>query len=160
MPEDYYSSRFVVDKMIDYIDRGRSGGKPFSPRSTSSPTISRSRRRTRISRATGPPISGGWTALRTARRDRAAALGIIPAGTPMVTMASTRDWNALPPDERAAQARAMAAYGGMAEAADAEIGRLVAHLKATGDYANTVFVFLSDNGAEPTDPMATFLERG
>jgi arylsulfatase/uncharacterized sulfatase len=51
----------------------------------------------------------------------------------------------------------MAAYGGMAEAADAEIGRLIAHLKASGDYENTVFVFLSDNGAEPTDPMATFL---
>jgi arylsulfatase A-like enzyme len=75
----------------------------------------------------------------------------------MMTMGSTRDWNALPSAERAAQARAMAAYGGMAEAADAQVGRLVAHLMATGDYADTVFVFLSDNGAEPTDPMATFL---
>ena len=55
----------------------------------------------------------------------------------------------------------MAAYGGMAEAADGpQIGRLVAHLKATGDYDNTIFVFLSDNGAEPTDPVATLAAAG
>jgi len=159
LPKDYYSSRFVVDRMIDYIDRDRTGRKPFFasinflanhiPVQAPDAYIARYRAAYR----------GGWTALRTARRDRAAALGIIPAGTPMVTMGSTRDWNALPPAERAAQARAMAAYGGMAEAADAQIGRLVAHLKATGDYANTVFVFLSDNGAEPFDPMGTFLSR-
>lgn len=159
LPRDFYSSRFVVDKMIDYIDRGRPGGKPFFASinflanhiPVQAPDAYIARYRT--------AYQGGWTALRTARRDRAAALGIIPAGTPMVTMGSTRDWNALPPAERAAQARAMAAYGGMAEAADAQVGRLVAHLKATGDYANTVFVFLSDNGAEPFDPMATFLSR-
>lgn len=157
LPKDYYSSRFVVEKMIDYIERGRASGRPFFASinflanhiPVQAPDAYIARYRT--------AYDGGWTALRTARRDRAAALGIIPAGTPMVTMASTRDWNALPSAERAAQARAMAAYGGMAEAADAEIGRLVAHLKATGDYADTVFVFLSDNGAEPIDPMATFL---
>ena len=157
LPKGYYSSRFVVDKMIDYIDRGRADGKPFFASinflanhiPVQAPDAYIARYQT--------AYRGGWTALRAARRDRAAALGIIPAGTPMVTMASTRDWNALPAEERAAHARAMAAYGGMAEAADAEIGRLIAHLKASGDYANTVFVFLSDNGAEPTDPMATFL---
>src|SRR3546814_8974525 len=29
LPRDYYSSRFVVDKMIDYIDGGAASGKPF-----------------------------------------------------------------------------------------------------------------------------------
>ena len=159
LPKDYYSSRFVVAKMIDYIERGRSAGKPFFasinflanhiPVQAPDAYIARYR----------AAYDGGWAAIRAARRDRAAALRIVPAGTPMVTMGSTRDWQALPPDERAAQARAMAAYGGMAEAADAQVGRLVAHLRASGDYANTVFVFLSDNGAEPTDPMATFLGR-
>jgi len=41
----------------------------------------------------------------------------------------------------------------MATAMDREVGRLVAHLKARGEYDNTVFVFLSDNGPEPSDPM-------
>jgi len=39
------------------------------------------------------------------------------------------------------------------------VPELIAHLKATGDYDNTIFVFLSDNGAEPTDPMATWFSR-
>ena len=41
----------------------------------------------------------------------------------------------------------------MAEAMDFEIGRLVAHLKSSGQYDNTVFVFLSDNGSDPADPL-------
>ena len=159
LPKDYYSSRFVIDRMIAYIDGGRSSGKPFFasvnflanhiPVQAPDAYIDRYRAAYRQ----------GWTAIRAARRDRAAALGIVPAGTPMVTMGTTRDWATLTADQRAAYARAMAAYGGMAEAADEQIGRLVAHLKASGDYDNTVFVFLSDNGAEPTDPMGTFLGR-
>jgi arylsulfatase/uncharacterized sulfatase len=47
----------------------------------------------------------------------------------------------------------------MATAMDREVGRLVAHLKATGDYDNTIFVFLSDNGAEPTDPYNRLRNR-
>src|SRR3546814_13890790 len=53
----------------------------------------------------------------------------------------------------------MQAYGGMATAMDREVGRLVAHLKATGDYENTIFVFLSDNGAEPTNPFGSLRNR-
>src|SRR3546814_13637689 len=42
---------------------------------------------------------------------------------------------------------------------DGEDGRLFAHLKAGGDYENTIFVFLSDNGAEPADPVASLRNR-
>ena len=159
LPKDFYSSRFVVDKMIDYIDTGRSSGKPFFasvnflanhiPVQAPDAYIARY----------AASYDGGWARLRQTRRDRAVALGIVPTGSGMVTMGTTPDWNGLSAEKRAAEARAMAAYGGMAEAADAQIGRLIAHLKATGDYDNTIFVFLSDNGAEPTDPMATWLSR-
>ncbi|MEO6215433.1 MAG: arylsulfatase [Sphingomonas sp.] len=159
LPKDYYSSRFVVDKMIDYIERGRSSGKPFFASinflANHIPVQAPDAYIARYSAA----YDGGWARIRQARRDRAIALGIMPPGTAVVTMGTTPDWNGLSAETRAARARAMAAYGGMAEAADAQIGRLVAHLKATGDYDNTIFVFLSDNGAEPTDPMATWFGR-
>src|SRR3546814_19570173 len=29
LPKDYYSSRFVVQRMIDYIEADRKSGKPF-----------------------------------------------------------------------------------------------------------------------------------
>jgi arylsulfatase/uncharacterized sulfatase len=47
----------------------------------------------------------------------------------------------------------MEVYAAMAEAMDHEIGRLVSHLKARGQFDNTVFVFLSDNGSDPADPL-------
>ncbi len=153
LPANYYSSRFIVDKAIQYIDADASTGKPFLaslnflanhiPVQAPDADIARYADR----------YGAGWTALRNARRDGAIAKGVMPPGMAMVTMNTTGDWNALSPAEKAARARAMAAYAGMATAMDREIGRLVAHLKTTGAYDNTVFVFLSDNGGEAIDPM-------
>jgi arylsulfatase/uncharacterized sulfatase len=159
LPKDYYSSRFVVQKMIDYIEADRASGKPFLasvnflanhiPVQAPDSDIARY----------AAMYKEGWTALREARAKRAAALGIMPQGAPMVTMATTPDWATQDAEERAAAIRVMQAYGGMATAMDREIGRLVAHLKATGDYENTIFVFLSDNGPEPTDPFNRTINR-
>jgi arylsulfatase A-like enzyme len=159
LPKDYYSSRFVVQRMIDYIEADRASGKPFLasvnflanhiPVQAPDADIARY----------ANMYQHGWTALRAARAKRAAALGIMPAGAPMVAMATTPDWKKLDADERTAAIRVMQAYGAMATAMDREIGRLVTHLKATGDYDNTIFVFLSDNGAEPTNPFSSLRNR-
>ncbi len=159
LPKDYYSSHFVVQRMIDYIEADRKSGKPFFasinflanhiPVQAPDSDIARY----------SAMYKTGWTALRDARAKRAAALGIMPAGVPIVTMPTTPDWQKLDADERAAAVRVMQAYGGMATAMDREVGRLVAHLKATGDYDNTIFVFLSDNGAEPTNPFHSLRNR-
>lgn len=154
LPKDYYSSTFIVDKAMDYIAADRHDGKPFFaylgfqanhvPVQAPIEVIDKYRGR----------YDEGWTALRTARRDRAVELGLIPAGVGLQTMASTADWNALDEQEKRYEARRMEVYAGMAETMDQEIGRFIAHLKANGEYDNTVFVFLSDNGSEPTDPYA------
>ncbi|WP_324187660.1 arylsulfatase [Sphingopyxis solisilvae] len=159
LPKDYYSSRFVVQKMIDYVEADRATGKPFFasinflanhiPVQAPDSDIARY----------AALYKDGWTALRAARAKRAAALGIVPAGVPIVTMPTTPDWQKLGAAERAAAVRVMQAYAGMATAMDREVGRLVAHLKATGDYDNTIVVFLSDNGAEPTNPFASLRNR-
>ncbi len=91
--------------------------------------------------------------LRKARQARAQALGLVPAGADLVQLSSTKDWDSLSADERRWHARHMEAYAGMAEAMDAEVGRLVASLKSTGRYENTVFVFLSDKGSDPANPF-------
>ena len=159
LPKHYYSSRFVVQRMIDYIEADRKSGKPFLasinflanhiPVQAPDSDIARY----------SAMYQGGWTALREARAKRAAALGIVPPGVPMVTMPTTPDWKKLDDEERVAAARVMQAYAGMATAMDREVGRLVAHLKAAGDYDNTIFVFLSDNGAEPTNPFSSLRNR-
>jgi arylsulfatase/uncharacterized sulfatase len=77
----------------------------------------------------------------------------MPADVAMVTMGTSGDWSKLSAEQKRQRAGAMAAYAAMGTAMDREIGRLIAHLKAIGEYENTIFVFLSDNGAEATDPM-------
>ena len=154
LPENYYSSTFIVEKMLNYLKADSADGKPFfAYLGFQANHIPVQAPRSYIDKYAGR-YKDGWTALRKARRERAVALGLVPKDSPMVTMASTENWNALTPDQQRYQQRRMEVYAGMAEAMDASVGRLIAHLKQTGQYDNTVFVFLSDNGAEPSDPYA------
>ncbi|MES2259399.1 MAG: arylsulfatase [Pseudomonadota bacterium] len=159
LPKDYYSSTFIVDKALDYIAGGRQDGKPFfAYLGFQANHIPLQAPQAYLDKYKGR-YQAGWSALRQARRQRAAELGLVPAQAGMVTMASSADWNALDKKQQAYEARRMEVYGAMAEAMDAEVGRLIAHLKREGQYDNTVFVFLSDNGAEATDPNASLAIR-
>lgn len=151
LPRQFYTTTFFIDKAIEYISTGRASGQPFFayvgfqanhvPVQAPQSFIDKYKGR----------YDGGWTALREARRLKAIELGLVPKDTPMVTMSTTRDWAALSDKEKRYQARLMEVYAAMADALDHEVGRLIAHLKSTGEFDNTVFVFLSDNGPEGSD---------
>ncbi len=154
MPKEYYSSAFYVDKAIAYLRADAQSPKPFyTYLAFQANHIPVQAPRSFIDKYRGV-YKDGWTALRTARRNRAAALGLVPKDMPMVTMSTTADWNALTPEQQQYEARRMEVYAAMADAMDYHVGRLVAYLKASGQYDNTVFVFLSDNGAEASDPYS------
>jgi arylsulfatase A-like enzyme len=152
LPEDFYSSRFLVDKMIEFIDGNRQDGKPFLAylpfMAVHSPVQAPQEY---IDRYMGV-YDSGWDVLRQQRKERATALGIVPAGIPMVRMPTTDEWDNLTNEERRYQSKRMAVYAGMIEAMDFHIGRLIEYLKETGLYDNTVFIFTSDNGAEASGP--------
>lgn len=154
LPERFYSSTLIVDKMIGYIDRGRNEGRPF----LASVNFIANHIPVQASDADIAAYDGrydsGWDALRRSRREGAIRAGVMPEGMRLVRMDTTGDWTRLTPEQRAQRTGAMEAYGGMATAMDREVGRLVDHLKAIGEYERTIFVFLSDNGAEATDPMS------
>jgi len=152
MPKEYYSSDFYASRAMDYLRSDAQSNKPFylylAFQANHIPVQAPPEF---IARYKGV-YKDGWNALRSARRDRAAALGVIPSDAPMVSMQTTKDWEQLPPDQKAYEARRMEVYAGMAQAMDFHVGRLIHYLKETGQYDNTVFVFLSDNGAEASDP--------
>ena len=151
MPATYYSSEFFVDKAIGYLRDGAASGKPFFAYvGFQANHVPLQAPRAFIDKYKGR-YQAGWTALRQARRDKAAALGLIPKDTPLVTMGSTQSWDTLSAGDRQYQQRRMEVYAAMAEAMDYHVGRLVDHLKQSGEYENTVFVFLSDNGPEGSD---------
>jgi len=151
MPTKFYSSAYFVDRMIGYLDQDKGSAKPFLayvgfqanhvPLQAPAEFIAKYKGR----------YNQGWTALREARRDSAARLGLVPHKTPLATLPTTLVWAAQDAQAQQYQARRMEVYAAMAEAMDHHVGRLVSHLKATGQFENTVFLFLSDNGAEGSD---------
>jgi len=151
MPAEFYSSTYFVDRTIEYLRSGQASGKPFFAYvGFQANHVPLQAPRAFIDKYRGR-YQDGWTALRAQRRDRSAALGLIPKDTPLAVMPTTRDWSRLSDKEKRYEARRMEVYAGMADAMDHEIGRLVAHLRQTGEFDNTVFVFLSDNGSEGSD---------
>jgi len=102
----------------------------------------------------------GWEALRGERLARMKRIGIVPANTALAPRSpSDRLWEDLSAAEKAVFARFMATYAGFLTHTDEQIGRLVAHLKATGQYDNTLFVLLSDNGAASEAGQKGFFEK-
>ena len=153
LPKRFYSSTLIIDRMIRYIDSDRASGKPFLASVNFIANHIPVQARDADIAAYAGRYNAGWTVLRNERRAAAIAKGVMPADVPTVTMNTTGDWSKLSAQQRRQRAGAMAAYAGMGTAMDREIGRLIAHLKAIGAYENTIFVLLSDNGAEATDPM-------
>lgn len=151
MPKEYYSSTYFVDRMIDYLKTDTRRDQPFFayvgfqanhvPLQAPKAFIDKYKGR----------YKDGWDALREERRQKAIALGLMPASAAAVRMQTTGDWNALPEKDKLYEQRRMEVYAAMADAMDFEVGRLIAHLKQTGEYDNTVFVFMSDNGPEASD---------
>src|SRR5690606_32091916 len=102
--------------------------------------------------------SAGWEALREQRWRRAQELGFVPADAPQAPLhPSLRAWSDLPAEEQALYARSMAVHAGMLESMDHHIGRLIEYLQRRGLAENTIFVVVSDNGPEPSNPLH---ERG
>ncbi len=150
LPDDFYSSRFLIDKAIEFIDGNRGDAQPFFAYVPFMAVhIPVQAPQQFIDRYEGV-YHKGWPVLRRQRRAAAIDLGLVPADSGMVDMASTDDWDGLSEEQQRYNAKRMAVYAGMVEAMDYHIGRLVAYLEATDQLHNTVFIFTSDNGAEPT----------
>lgn len=162
LPDDFYSSRFLIDKTIEFIGSNLGDGRPFFAYVPFQAVhIPVQAPQEYIDRYMGV-YDEGWDHLRQARHDRAVALGVLPEPVPMVRMSTTADWGALSTERQRYEAKRMAVYAGMIEAMDANIARLVAYLDAQGQLDNTLFIFTSDNGAEGSgaqDPNAFSASR-
>lgn len=150
LPEDFYSSQFIVDKMIGYLDETGTGQPFFAYLPFQAIHIPVQAPEEFIRKYKGV-YDDGWHALRLARHERAQALGLIPEDAPLAPMPDTaRDWASLSEEDRALYAARMEVNAAMLDAMDFHIGRFIGHLKETGAYDNTIFVVTSDNGPEPS----------
>ncbi len=95
-----------------------------------------------------PVFEKGWDRTREDRLARQKALGIVPPETALPERnAGVKAWSELGDDERRLAVRLQAAFAGMLEHADAQLGRLVGWLRESGCLDNTLLALISDNGA-------------
>ncbi len=149
LPDDFYSSRNLVDQMIRYIDEGDSS-KPFfaflSLQAAHMPVQAPAEFVDRYDRV----FDAGWDVKREERLKRVIALGLVPETTTLAPVhRDHRAWDELSAEEKAEAKRAIQVHAGMIEAADLHVGRLLAHLAAAGNLDNTIVIVTSDNGPEP-----------
>ena len=148
LPDDFYSSRFLVDKTIEFIDSNSDSGSPFFAYVPFQAVHTPVQAPQEFIEKYEGVYDEGWRVLRKRRLEKGIALGIIPDDTSMVSMSSTEDWDSLSAEEKKFQSKRMAVYAAMIEAMDYHLGRLILHLREIGEYENTIFIFTSDNGSE------------
>ena len=161
LPEDFYSSKFIVDKMIDYIGEDRTSTRADKTTEAEQPFLAYLAFQAIHIPVQAPPeftqnyagvFDDGWHALRLQRWRKAQALGLIPKDAPLADMPEgLRDWQALTGEERRYYSKTMMVNAGMLEAMDHHIGRLMSWLESRGELDNTLFVVTSDNGPEHND---------
>ncbi|MDC0995804.1 arylsulfatase [Pseudomonadales bacterium] len=154
LPDDFYSSRFLVDKTIEFIDSNSDSGSPFFAYVPFQAVHTPVQAPQEFIEKYEGVYDEGWRVLRKQRLEKAIALGIIPDDTSMVSMSSTEDWDSLSAEEKKFQSKRMTVYAAMIEAMDYHVGRLILHLREIGEYENTIFIFTSDNGSEASGSRA------
>ncbi|CAI4220207.1 unnamed protein product [Parascedosporium putredinis] len=156
LPQPWYSSDGYADKLIEYLSERNEQDRtkpffaylPFSAPHWPLQAPKKNMNKYKGLYADGPEV------LRRQRLERLQNLGIIaPTAVPhpVVGMAGEEDehqWDRLDEDTRQKSARAMEAYAGMVDRMDWNVGRVLEYLKKTGQYENTLIMFMSDNGAE------------
>lgn len=148
LPEDFYSSRDIVDKMIGYLDDADPDRPFFAFVSLMALHIPVQVPREYTDGYDGV-FDAGWDEMREERLARAIELGLVPETAQLGEPApGSRRWDDLDADDRAYWARVMQVNAGMMEAADYHVGRLLDFLDARGDLDNTIVIVTSDNGPE------------
>ena len=94
-------------------------------------------------------FDGGWDKYREETFARQKALGVVPANAKLPPLPKdVPPWDGLSADAKRVYARLMENYTAYLEYTDAQIGRVIDSVSATGEADNTVIIYIvGDNGA-------------
>lgn len=151
-PQEYIDDVFT-DYMIQFIDKNRADDKPMlmylsfwnSHWPIQAP-------QEYVKKYEGK-YDAGWDNVRELRFEKQKELGIIPQEmilSPRLDLVPA--WDSLNSTEQKQEVKKMEIYAAMLDSLDRNLGRVIDHLKETGEYDNTVIFVFADNGAEASDP--------
>jgi len=147
LPVDFYSTRNYTDSLIRFIDRNKADKKPFfaflSYTAVHDPLHAP---KEFIDKYKGK-FDMGWDSLWVERFTNLKKLGIVPGDAKGIPNPTIPKWNTLSPEHQKEYARDMEVYAAMLDYMDMSIGRVFDYLRKSGQYDNTLIIFMSDNGA-------------
>lgn len=153
-PDDYYLTDDLTERAVTMIKETKSAdsSKPFllylahgavhAPLQAHESDIAPFRGR----------YADGWTKIREERFRRQKELGLFPEDAVLAdldagTARDIPDWDGMSHEEQALAARYMEVYAAMVATVDRSVGTLRDCLEELGEWDNTIFIFMSDNGA-------------
>ncbi len=151
VPDTFYSTDFYTDKLIGYLQNSQRQGKPFFAYAAyTSPHWPLQAPKEYLDKYRGR-FDQGYDTVRSSRIERLKKLGLLdkdfqPA-QPLPVNPRLPGWQQLTAEQQKVEARKMEIYAAMVDNLDHNIGRVIDYLRQSGQYDNTVIVFMSDNGA-------------
>lgn len=151
VPDDYYYTRAITDSAVCFVQRHDAKKPmflyvahyaPHLPLQAPAEAVAKCRERYRV----------GYDVLRRQRFEKQKQLGLVPdtMSLPLFDRefgGKRPAWTDLNEQQQKQWIESMATYAAMIEIMDEGIGKLVQAIRDKGMMENTVFLFLSDNGA-------------
>src|SRR5690606_23652628 len=130
LPDDFYSSFFYADKLIEYLSSEPDSEQPFFAYLAFQAVHAPHHAPAEYVERYADTYVEGWEGIRSRRYDRMTAMGALPRSEESVvsrawvtvSCAPTLDWDSLDSEEKRARARQRAGYAGMGEAMDESMG--------------------------------------
>lgn len=144
---DWYSSDLFVQWGIKFAEEARAKGKPFLLYlpfvAVHFPVMAPPED---VAKFRGKYLAG-WDSIRAARLVKQRAIGLLGKEVQLPPREpNTYNWTKLSREEQDRFDGMMATYAANVARMDKAVGDLVAHLKVTGEYDNTLILFMADNG--------------
>jgi arylsulfatase len=147
VPKGFYSSEFYTSKLIEYLGERPADQPFFGYLAFTAPHDPLHAPDDWVDRYKGA-YDAGYDALRESRLKRLKELGFIAQDAiPYPRLPAIPPWEDLSDEQKRLEARRMEVYAAMIANIDHQLGRLFGHLEKTGEWENTLVIFLSDNGA-------------
>lgn len=150
--EGEYSTDVYTDKLISFISLSQEENRPFFGFAAYTSPHWPLQVDEKYWKKYKGRYDEGYEALKEKRFESLKKTGMIAENSVLPpSHPNIKPWDSLSPEEQKKEARKMELYAGMVDNLDYNVGRLINYLKKTGQYENTLIVFMSDNGAAGED---------
>lgn len=152
LPDHFYSSEFLVDKMMEFMEEEPNKDQPFFSYLPFQAIHIPVQAPAEFVKKYKGVYQDGWDQLKQRRFEKAKELGLIHKEVAMGSLhPELQAWDQLSAEAQLEIANDMSVNAAMLEAMDYHIGRYITYLKSRGVYDNTVFIITSDNGPEGSE---------